>query len=139
MNIVYVSLSYVPSWRASTVHVMKMSAALGRAGHQVRLIAKRSHDRADAAVDAHAYYGVSGFAIDRLARPRPRGGGLVYGLGTLGALARRRRATDLVYSRDLLGATSALALGIPTVVELHAMPEGPGNRALTRRILRHRA
>jgi glycosyltransferase involved in cell wall biosynthesis len=139
MNILYVSLSYVPSRRASTVHVMKMCAALGRAGHGVRLIAKRSHDRADDAVDAHAYYGVSGFAIDRLPRPRPRGGGLIYGLGTLGALLRRRRTTDLVYSRDLLGAASALALGMPTVVELHAMPEGAGTRALTRRIVRHRA
>jgi glycosyltransferase involved in cell wall biosynthesis len=139
MNIIYVSLSYVPSRRASTVHVMKMCAALGRAGHGVRLIAKRSHDRADDAVDAHAYSGVSGFAIDRLPRPRPRGGGLIYGLGTLAALLRRRGTTDLVYSRDLLGAASALALGMPTVVELHAMPETAGTRALTRRIVRHRA
>ncbi|MEO7735902.1 MAG: hypothetical protein ABIY55_33410, partial [Kofleriaceae bacterium] len=74
LQIVYVSLSYIPSRRASSVHVMKMCAALARAGHAVRLIAKRSHDRADHAVDPHAFYGVSGFAIDQLARPAHRGG-----------------------------------------------------------------
>jgi glycosyltransferase involved in cell wall biosynthesis len=139
MNIVYVSLSYVPSRRASSVHVMKMCAALARAGHEVRLIAKRSHDRGDAAVDAHAFYGVSGFAIDKLPRPRPRGGGVVFALATLRALLARRRQTELVYSRDIVGALAALALRMPTVVELHAVPHDPRVRALVRRIVQHRA
>ncbi|HEY0990468.1 MAG TPA: glycosyltransferase, partial [Kofleriaceae bacterium] len=110
MNIVYVSLSYVPSRRASTVHVMRMCAALARAGHDVRLIAKRSRDPADAGVDDHAFYGVSGFAIDKLARPGLRGGGVVYALGTVRALLAGRGRTDLVYSRDAVGALAALAL-----------------------------
>lgn len=138
MNIVYVSLSYVPSRRASSVHVMKMCAALARAGHDVRLIAKRSHDRADAAADAHAFYGASGFAIDTLARPERRGGGLVFALGTLGALLARRRRTQLVYSRDVIGALTALELRMPTVAELHAVPHDPRIRALTRHVIRHR-
>jgi glycosyltransferase involved in cell wall biosynthesis len=138
MNIVYVSLSYVPSRRASSVHVMKMCAALARAGHDVRLIAKRSPDPADAAVDAHAFYGVSGFAIDRLPRPRWRGGGLVFAAHTLRALLAHRRRTDLVYSRDLIGAITALELRLPTVAELHAVPGDPRMRALTRRIAGHR-
>jgi glycosyltransferase involved in cell wall biosynthesis len=137
MNIVYVSLSYVPSRRASSVHVMKMCAALARAGHDVQLIAKRSHDPADAAIDAHAHYGVSGFAIHRLARPRWRGGGLVFAAATLGALLARRRRTDLVYSRDLIGAITALELRMPTIAELHAVPPGPRLRALIRRIAGH--
>lgn len=138
MNIVYVSLSYVPSRRASSIHVMKMCAALARAGHDVRLIAKRSHDPADAAADAHAFYGVSGFAIDRLARPNRRGGGLVFALATLGALLARRRRTDLVYSRDVIGALTALELRIPTIAEFHAAPHDPRVRALTRRVVQHR-
>jgi glycosyltransferase involved in cell wall biosynthesis len=139
MNIVYVSLSYVPSRRASSVHVMKMCAALGRAGHAVRLIAKRSHDRADDAVDPHAFYGVSGFAVDKLPRPARRGGGVVFAAATLAALIARRRHTDLVYSRDGLGALTALELRIPTVAEFHAMPEDPMLRALVRRVVRHRS
>jgi glycosyltransferase involved in cell wall biosynthesis len=139
MTLIYVSLSYVPSRRASSVHVMKMCAALARAGHDVRLIAKRSHDRADAAADAHAFYGTSGFAIDRLPRPDRRGGGLVFALATLGALARRRHRTELVYSRDVIGAITALELRMPTIAELHAVPHDPRMRALTRRIVRHRA
>jgi glycosyltransferase involved in cell wall biosynthesis len=139
MNIVYVSLSYVPSRRASSIHVMKMCAALARAGHDVRLIAKRSHDPADAGVDAHAFYGVSGFAIDSLPRPRRRGGGLVFAAATLGALVARRHRTELVYSRDVIGALTALELRMPTVAEFHAVPHDPRMHALTRRIVRHRS
>jgi len=139
MNLTYVSLSYVPSRRASSVHVMKMCAALARAGHDVRLIAKRSHDRADAAADAHAFYGVSGFAIDALPRPKRRGGGLVFALATLGTLVARRRGTELVYSRDIIGALTALELRMPTVAELHAVPGDPRIRALTRHVVRHPA
>jgi glycosyltransferase involved in cell wall biosynthesis len=139
MNIVYVSLSYVPSRRASSVHVMKMCAALGRAGHDVRLIAKRSHDRADDAVDPHAFYGVSGFAVDKLPRPARRGGGVVFAAATLAALVARRRRTELVYSRDALGALTALELRIPTIAEFHVMPDDPMLRALLRRVVRHRS
>lgn len=139
MNVVYVSLSYIPSRRASSVHVMKMCAALARAGHDVRLVAKRSPDRGDAAVDAHAFYGVSGFSIDKLARPSWRGGGLVYALATLGTLVAQHRRTDLVYSRDFIGALTALELRMPTVAEFHAVPRGPGLHALARRIVRHRS
>lgn len=138
MNIVYVSLSYVPSRRASSVHVMKMCAALARAGHDVRLIAKRNHDHVDTAGDVHAFYGVSGFAVDRLPRPHRRGGGLVFAAATLGALATRRRHTDLVYSRDGIGAIAALELRMPTVAEFHAVPHDPWVRALVRRIVHHR-
>jgi glycosyltransferase involved in cell wall biosynthesis len=139
MNIVYVSLSYVPSRRASSVHVMKMCAALGRAGHDVRLLAKRSPDRADAAVDPHAFYGVSGFAIDKLPRPARRGGGVVFAAATLAALIARRRRTDLVYSRDAIGALTALELRMPTIAEFHAMPDDPIVRVLLRRVVRHRS
>lgn len=138
MNIVYVSLSYVPSRRASAVHVMKMCGALARAGHDVQLIAKRSNDPLDRAIDAHAFYGVSGFAIDVLARPRWRGGGVVFAVATLGALLARRLRTDLVYSRDLIGAIAALELRMPAVVELHGVPHDPRIRALVRRIVQHR-
>lgn len=139
MNIVYVSLSYVPSRRASSVQVMKMCAALARAGHEVRLIAKRSPERGDDAIDAHAFYGVSGFAIDKLPRPRPRGGGIVFALATLRTLLARRRRTELVYCRDVIGALAAVMLRMPTVIELHAVPQDRRVRALVRRIVRHDA
>lgn len=138
MNLLYASLSYVPSRRASTVHVMKMCAALARAGHQVRLLAKRSSDPADAGVDVHAYYGATGFAVEALPRPRWRGGGAVFAAATLATLLARRGRTDLVYSRDLVSTLTALELGLPTVAELHAIPDGGRLRALIRRIAGHR-
>jgi len=138
MKVLYTSLSYVPSRRASSVHVMKMCAAIARAGHDVRLLAKRSPDRADAAVDVHAFYGVTGFAVEALPRPALRGGGVVFAAATLAALLARRRRTDVVYSRDLVSALTALELRMPTVAELHAIPDGPRLRALVRRVVRHR-
>lgn len=155
MNVLYVSLSYVPSRRASSVHVMKMCAALHRAGHEVRLLAKRSDEPAavDDATDpaksmrsratpeaaAHAFYGTTGFAIEMLPRPKPRGGGIVFAAATLAQLVARRRATDLVYSRDLIGALAALELRMPTIAELHGIPDSPRLRAAIRRIVGHRA
>jgi glycosyltransferase involved in cell wall biosynthesis len=138
VRVLYASLSYVPSRRASSVHVMKMCAAIARAGHEVRLLAKRSPDPADAGVDVHAFYGVEGFAVDLLPRPARRGGGVVFAAATLAALVRARRRTDVVYSRDLVSALTALELGLPTVAELHGIPDGPRLRALVRRVARHR-
>ena len=68
MNILYVSLSYLPSRRASSVQVMRMCNALAQRGHRVTLVAKQAAERVD---DLHAYYWVpASLAIDRVPHPR---------------------------------------------------------------------
>jgi glycosyltransferase involved in cell wall biosynthesis len=136
MNILYVSFSYVPSHRASSVHVMKMCGALARAGHDVRLIAKRPQAERG---DDHAFYGVSGFALDKLPRPAWRGGGIVFSAAVLRRLLAGRRTTDLVYCRDVVGAMLAAELGMPIVSELHYVPPAGTARRLVRRLIRHRS
>ncbi len=135
MKLLYVSKSYVPSRRASTVHVMRMCAALSRAGHDVRLIAKQSHERS--ALDDHAFYGVEPtFAIEKLARPRWRGGGAVFAARTLQTLIAGRPETELVYTREIIAAAAAAALELPVVYELHALPPRPSITEVTRWLVR---
>jgi glycosyltransferase involved in cell wall biosynthesis len=151
LRILYVSLSYVPSRRASSMQVMNMCAALATRGHEVALIAKRpargdSLDGPDGMPGApvrssdatarsdHAFYGVApGFRIEKLARPARRGGGLVYAASIARRLLAARGEVDLVYSRDLAGATIAAALGMPFVFELHGVPAAGWQCAVMRR------
>jgi glycosyltransferase involved in cell wall biosynthesis len=140
MNILYVSLSYVPSRRASSVHVMRMCAAFARAGHRVRLVAKRSHEPTAHNLDDFAFYGVEpSFSLDKVVYPARRGGAIVFAGGLLDILLRHRREVDLVYARDVLGAAIAVELRLPTVLELHEVPQHPLIRVLVRRLVGHRS
>ena len=140
LRILYVSASYVPSRRASSMHVMNMCAALAALGHDVALIAKQSRearprDATGAALDAHAFYRVPPvFRLDTLARPARRGGGLVYAAAMARRLLAARGKVDLVYSRDLGGAALAAALGIPFVFELHYVPPARWHHAVMHRL-----
>jgi glycosyltransferase involved in cell wall biosynthesis len=135
MRILYLSLSYVPSRRASTVQVMRMCEAFSELGHEVTLLAKQGHEATADHLGAHAFYGVTeSFEIERLRRPARRGGGLVYAASTAAAIARRRREIDLVYARDLVGGVIAAELGLPTAFEAHGIYELPLHRAMWRRM-----
>ena len=136
MRILYLSLSYVPSRRASSVQVMNMCAALAARGHEVTLIAKRHDEPSARGMADHAFYRVPAtFRIDKLARPARRGGGLVYVASTARRVVGARGRVDLVYSRDLAGGAIAAALGVPLVFELHGLPAAPWQRAVMRRVL----
>jgi glycosyltransferase involved in cell wall biosynthesis len=122
VRILYLSLSYVPSRRASSVQVMNMCAALARQGHDVTLVCKRSDEVTARGIDDHAFYGVPAtFRVDKVARPPRRGGGLVYMAG-VAARVLRAGDYDVVYCRDLPGALVAAACGLPVVFEAHSMP-----------------
>ncbi len=141
MNVLYVALSYIPSRRASSVHVMRMCSALARAGHKPRLVAKRSHDPAPDGLDDYGFYGVEPtFPIEKLPYPQwRRGGSVVFALAMMKTLLMRRSSTDLVYGRDVVGALAAAELGMPVVFEEHEVP-GPGVLyTLTKRLVHHRA
>ncbi len=145
MRILYLSLSYVPSRRASSVQVMRMCSALAAAGHDVTLVAKANRDGAGENVggagarrDDHSFYGVPrSFALRKLPRPKRRGGGVVFSAAMAAqlVLARRGRRVDLVYSRDLLGAWMASRAGLPVLFEAHSLPGTPFQRRLWRALM----
>jgi len=136
MKILYLSISYVPSRSASSVHAMKMCAALARAGHSVELVTKFTPSRHEPGVeDDFAFYGVSdGFKVSKLPRPQYRGGGFVF-LQSIRRLLSRRRDLELVYSRDLLGAWLAARAGHRVIFEAHGLPTGAMARFICRRLL----
>jgi glycosyltransferase involved in cell wall biosynthesis len=136
VRILYLSLSYVPSRRASSVQVMNTCAALGRQGHDVTLVAKRAVESTASGQDDHAFYGVDRtFRVDKVSRPAPRGGGLVFAAGVVRRLLRQRRDVDLVYCRDIVGASVASELGMPVAFEAHGMPTHPLHVAAWRRFV----
>jgi glycosyltransferase involved in cell wall biosynthesis len=134
VRILYLSLSYVPSRRASSVQVMKMCAALARRGHEVSLVAKAGSENSDA--DDHSFYKVEpSFSIAKVARPAWKGGGVLYAAGVAAKVARRRRWLDIVYARDPLGAIIAAEAGLPVVYEAHGVPGSRMGRAVLARTL----
>ncbi len=134
MRILYLSLSYLPSRRASSVQVMKMSAALAGLGHDVLLVGKAGDEPGEGGL--HQFYGVPpGFEVERLPRPAWRGGGALYASRVAAILLRHRRWADLVYCRDLIGAAAAAELALPVVYEAHSIPAGRWRQHLLRRIL----
>ncbi|HTJ44214.1 MAG TPA: glycosyltransferase family 4 protein [Kofleriaceae bacterium] len=140
MRILYVSLSYIPSRRASSVQVMNMCAALAARGHEVTLLAKESEEQAARDMRLHAFYKVpETFVVEQLPRPKWRGGGFVYTGTVARRIAAARASGDLVYSRDLAGASMAAALGVPFVFEAHGVASAGWQRALIKRFARARA
>jgi glycosyltransferase involved in cell wall biosynthesis len=139
MRILYLSLSYVPSRRASSVQVMKMCAALGRAGHEVVLVAKDPPAPAAGAGSDFEFYGVEPcFRLEKLPRPQRTGGGAVFAAATARRVAAYRRWADLVYCRDPLGGAMVGWLGLPFVFEAHQLPHNRLQVALWRQMIASR-
>ncbi len=140
MRILYLSLSYVPSRRASSVQVMKMCAALGRMGHDVVLAAKAGPSvPGSGAGDDFAFYGVERtFELVKLPRPPVRGGAVMYAAAMARLIAARRRRVDLVYGRDAIGCAVASWLALPLVFEAHEAPQTRIQRRLWRQMTRAR-
>jgi glycosyltransferase involved in cell wall biosynthesis len=139
MRILYLSLSYVPSRRASSVQVMRMCAALAAAGHEVTLLTKANAGEDAAAQERggdHAFYGVPpAFALRKLPRPKRRGGGVLFSAAMARQLWLHRKRVELVYSRDLLGAWMASQARLPVVFEAHSIPAAPALRRLWRSLM----
>lgn len=130
MKILYLSASYFPSRRASSIQVMRMSAALSRAGHEVLVVGKRSRSRQEPGVDdLFAFYGVPrSFELRSLRRPAVKGGGLLFRLTTGRLLRSLAGRFDLLYCRDAAAAGAAARRGLPFLFEAHEPPAG--SRAL---------
>src|SRR6266511_3094728 len=139
MKVIYLSLSYVPSRRASSVQTMHMCAAIARRKHDVTLVVKGCRAREEPAKSVYGFYGLDpSFEVRRLPRPAWKGGGILFAVGMAALILWRRRRTDLVYSRDLLGAVIAAAAGSRVVYEAHGPPTGAVQGRLLQWVLRRR-
>ncbi len=136
MRILYLSGSYIPSRRASSMHVMRMCAALARQGHRVTLVSKLCAPRQESRVDDDfAFYGVEpNFRMVKLPRPHARGGELRYQWG-ISRLLAADTDSELLYCRDPLAAWQVARRGLPLVFESHDLPAGPAARMLHRQML----
>jgi glycosyltransferase involved in cell wall biosynthesis len=137
MRILYLSGSYIPSRRASSIQVMRMCAAFAGLGHEVTLVSKRCASRQEAGVvDDFSFYGVeSRFTLLKIPRPAVRGGGLRYLWGIV-RLTAGESAFDLYYCRDPLAAWLLVRRGLPVLYEAHTPPASRWARWISRDLLR---
>ncbi len=83
---------------------MEMCHAFASSGHDVTLVSKRAAGDVEDEGDPHAFYGLPpSFKVLRLPRPAIKGGGMIYA-AAVGRVILRERHSELVYSRDPLGA-----------------------------------
>jgi glycosyltransferase involved in cell wall biosynthesis len=127
MRILYLSTSYVPSRRASSIQVMRMCEALAQQGIQVTLAVKKNSRRyEETSLGDHEFYGVApAFEVEKLSRPSFKGGGILYTFGVWRLVWTMRKRIDIVFSRDILGGWVASELGLPVIFEAHGVPPTP--------------
>ena len=137
MKIAYLGGSIFPSARASTVHMMKMCAAMVRARHEVILFGRRSPGHVDA--DIFRYYGMDPtFELDLVSNS------LGLRLPALAGAARLvTRATkfrpDLYYARRRPLAVVASFSSTPLVFDAHELPIRMLHRRMESRIFNSRS
>jgi Glycosyltransferase len=136
MYIHYLSLSELPSQTANAVHVMKMSAAFVGLGHIVTLHAKSGGTEED----LHTLYNTpKNFSIALHKRPPvPKVGAAMYACSVAMSCRLARPVPDLAYGRDPFALLAATWMGMPTVLELHSLPEKPMWIRAIRALLRSR-
>ena len=135
MRIAVFSTARVPSRTANSIQVLKVSQALQDLGHTVRLWVPGAAPR-EAWTEIAARYGIPG-PIDiawcggvRWLRR--------YDYALRSFLQARMWGMDLCYAWPLQTAALASTLGVPTVLELHEVPQGRFGPGLFRAYLRGR-
>jgi glycosyltransferase involved in cell wall biosynthesis len=126
MKVAVAAPSAIPARRANTVQVMKMAQALSAIGHEVRLAAPEVvPERAGGRFSWQAlssHYGLSRpFEVVWLpARPAFRR----YDYGVEAVRWARAWGAEMLYTRLPQAAVLASRLGLPTVFEIHDLPQG---------------
>lgn len=134
MRIAYLSASVVPSDTASSVQVMKMTAAFATLSHDAALFC-RLPPRDKVKVSYEDYGVAPDFRIVRSGWPNIRLlGGLVYGMRVKSVLANEA-PVDLIYGRDIYSMLRCLKFNVPMVFEAHMMPQNRVHRMMERRLL----
>ena len=137
MKIAIIAPTEIPARRANTLQVMKMAQALQALGHTIRLAVPRTGPGAPAAWPELAqHYGLhSSFPIDWLpAHPKLRR----YDFSLRAVRWARRWQAELVYTRLPQAAALSSSLGMPTILEIHDLPQGNLGPWMFRRFLKGR-
>ena len=136
MKITYISSEVFPSHNADSLQVMKMCEAMLEEGHEIRLIAPRTRTDSPASdSDLHHLYGVRR-AVRPEFRPYRHSASGIALYGMMGRMLSRGR---VAYTRRLTYAAVCVFTGVPTVLEIHWVPEsGTVVERLLRIILRMR-
>jgi len=129
MKIAIIAPTEIPARRANTIQVMKMSHALQRQGHQVRLAIPTSQSAEEMSIKpettweqlAHHYGLQTSFEMTWLnANPRMRR----YDFSLKAVRWAQSWAADLIYTRLPQAGAIASWRGIPTILEMHDTPKG---------------
>jgi glycosyltransferase involved in cell wall biosynthesis len=123
VRIAVVAPTAIPALRANTIQVMKMTQAMARLDHEVRLAVPGRYPRSPADWDElKRLYGLQEpFPIQWLSSsPELRR----YDYGWLAVRWARMWGADLLYTRLPQAAAIASRSGLPTVLEIHDMPQG---------------
>lgn len=133
MKIAYFASSSLPSCKANSVQVLRMCEAMARAGHEVRLFARKGTP-AMSSDEIFSYYGIEPvFSLQLIAAPQAWFiGGMLYGSRAAAAMFRDKWQPDIVYGRNLYALLAAAAGGADLYYESHAAPTNPGRRLLER-------
>jgi len=136
MRIAVIAPSPVPARTANSMQVMKMTQAMAKLGHAVRLAVPRGADRLPDWRELAHHYGLEQpFPIEVL----PAQASLRrYDYAWHAVRWARRIHADLVYTRLPQAAALASRIGCPTVLEVHDLPRGRLGPALLRFFLRGR-
>lgn len=136
MKAAIIAPTYLPARRANTVQVMKMADAILAQGHQVQLLVPGDPPEDLAAEQIRAQYGLQhDFPIHWL----PHHPGLrSYDFGLRAVQWARRQQAGLIYTRHPQAAAAGSLSGLPTVLEVHDLPQGTLGPMLFRAFLRGR-
>jgi glycosyltransferase involved in cell wall biosynthesis len=135
MKIAVIAPTYLPARRANTVQVMKMSQALTAIGHRVIVfVPGTSNQHSWETISDH--YGLQHkFEVNWLpVKPALRS----YDYGLKAVLGSRKWGADYIFTRLPQAAALGSLLGIPTIYEVHDIPQGKIGPRLFRRYLKGR-
>lgn len=118
----YVAASHIPGRAANAFQVMKMAEALAGIMPDTVLLAQEGDEVAPDAMMLRRLYGVDRIPEMRLLRSPGRLG--IHLFNSRSALAAWRERASLVLSRSIGAAALAARLGVPTIWECHAPPQG---------------
>lgn len=119
MKIIYIAESIIPSQTANSIHVMKMCQAFASNGHEVILLVPNRADKNLNIDDVYDFYGVKRcFKIIELPFFGGKFGFFIFAF--LSVMKARKERPRIVYTRFLYSAFLSLAIGLPTIYEIHS-------------------
>jgi len=120
MKIAYFHPVVIPAHTANGVQVMKMCQALAQEGYDLSLYVIRGRDAIDESIWKH--YGIEHkFPINPIKiNPRLR----FYDYTILSIYYAKKSRADYIFTRYSLVAAFSSILGMPTILELHNIPQG---------------